>query len=539
MTPRFISTPKTPVVIVTGGGAGIGAAIAEALGRAGAFVVTVDANVTLDGSAAERADGPSTAERIVAAGGAARAFDESVTDGAALVSLFKDVARVHGPLHAVVNAAGISRPTSFSAGDPADWEAVLSVHLGGYLHVLRAALTVMEPQGRGTVVGLTSGSGWRMADAGAYGCAKRAVAALTWQVAAAAPEGVTVTALSPIAATRMVAAGLARAGADPSARTGGITLAGFPEPARLGPVGVHLAAGGAHLHGRIFFSAGAELALVGPPRLLEVVRSRPVADLPAVLDEVVPALGAAEVTQATGGGTAARFTDLFDHPIARPVPADANCLVVGVSARSDALARALTDRGARCRIVSTVPTTAGEVGDLVGSHSEDLDAVVVWLGSGGAVANGTAWRAVLDAHRSLPQALATDAAWARAAAATGRPLRLVVLVEATDAAGRSRAQALTQLSRAARAATAGAVDACVVGVESTDADDLRAAAELAASLAVGSSSDTVSGAELCVGHGWVGVRSHPTVAGTVTFGGPDVPDWVASAVAELTSTGQG
>ena len=83
---------------------------------------------------------------------------------------------------------------------------MLAVHLGGYLNVLEAALPLMAAAGHGRVLGVTSGSGWRAADAGAYSCAKRAVAALTWQLGRQAPPGVTVNAMSPIAATRMVAA---------------------------------------------------------------------------------------------------------------------------------------------------------------------------------------------------------------------------------------------------------------------------------------------------------------------------------------------
>ena len=68
------------VVVVTGGGNGIGAAIAEELGRQGAFVVTLDPMVTLDGSDRSSSSEPTTADRIVAAGGAARAVNISVTD---------------------------------------------------------------------------------------------------------------------------------------------------------------------------------------------------------------------------------------------------------------------------------------------------------------------------------------------------------------------------------------------------------------------------------------------------------------------------
>ena len=60
---------RQQVVVVTGGGAGIGAAIAEAVGRTGAYVVTVDPGVTVDGLGQDDAPGETTADRIVAAGG--------------------------------------------------------------------------------------------------------------------------------------------------------------------------------------------------------------------------------------------------------------------------------------------------------------------------------------------------------------------------------------------------------------------------------------------------------------------------------------
>ena len=177
----------------------------------GWFVVTLDPLVTLDGS--ERLPEPeeTTAGRIVAAGGSARASSVSVTDGEAVRDLFEELADQHGGLDAVVNVAGITRQTYFGRGTEEDWLAVLAVHLGGYLNVLDAALPLMAAAGHGRVLGVTSGSGWRAADAGAYSCAKRAVASLTWQLGRQAPPGVTVNAMSPIAATRMMASALERA----------------------------------------------------------------------------------------------------------------------------------------------------------------------------------------------------------------------------------------------------------------------------------------------------------------------------------------
>src|SRR5262249_60128561 len=117
-----------------------------------------------------------------------------------------------------------------------------------YLTVLRPAPPIRAAAGHGRLVGVTSGSGWRPADAGAYSCAKRAVASLTWQVGATAPAGVSVNALSPIAATRMVLGALARQAAEGnqtgrSSASGGVSLGldAVPPPEHLGPAGAYLA----------------------------------------------------------------------------------------------------------------------------------------------------------------------------------------------------------------------------------------------------------------------------------------------------------
>src|SRR5580698_5410371 len=232
---------RQQVCVVTGGGGGIGAAIAEELGRDGWFVVTVDPLVTLDGTTTLPAPEETTAGRIVAAGGSAQASSASVTDGAALHDLFGELAADHKGLDAVVNVAGITRQSYFAQGTEEDWLALLSVHLGGYLNVLDAALPLMAAAGRGHVLGVTSGSGWRAADAGGYSAAKRAVAALTWQIGRQTPPGVTVNAMSPIANTRMVAAALERArAAGRAGGGGGLSLDSIPGPENLGPLGAHL-----------------------------------------------------------------------------------------------------------------------------------------------------------------------------------------------------------------------------------------------------------------------------------------------------------
>src|SRR5215211_4782952 len=249
----------------------------------------MDPLVTLDGTEQLPPPEETTAGRIVAAGGAAEASAVSVTDGEAVSDLFNRLVADHGRLDAVINVAGITRPTSFATGTEEDWAGVLAVHLEGYLNVLAAALPVMAAAGHGRILGITSGSGWRPADAGAYACAKRAVAALTWRIGQETPAGVTVNALSPIAATRMVLGALSRAGASAGdSSTGGVSLglASVPPPEHLGPVGAYLAGEtfSSWARGEIMFSNGAELAWVVPPRLLEVVRTNEVGSLLAVLE---------------------------------------------------------------------------------------------------------------------------------------------------------------------------------------------------------------------------------------------------------------
>ena len=299
--------------MVTGGGGGIGGAIAEELGRDGWHVVTVDPLVTLDGSEQLPKQEETTAGRIVAAGGSAEASSVSVTDAEAVSGLFHQLVDEHGGLDAVVNVAGITRQTYFGKGTEEDWMAVLSVHLSGYLNVLNGALPLMAAAGSGHILGVTSGSGWRAADAGAYSCAKRAVASLTWQLGPRVPTGVTVNAVSPIAATRMMASALERARKAGRSGGGGVSFLSVPGPEALGPFGAYLAGEEfGWCSGKVLFAGGSETAVIDEPRLLEVVRTDNVASLSQVLESVVPgALVKAEESQNSQGGGNPRFGGIF------------------------------------------------------------------------------------------------------------------------------------------------------------------------------------------------------------------------------------
>ena len=144
---------------------------------------------------------------------------------------------------------------------------------------------------------------------------------------------------------------------------------------------------------------------------------------------------------------------------------------------------------------------------------------------------------MLAEHRGIIEAIHDDAAWARAvadyAAGADRPVRLVTLTDATTPAGRSRAQASAQLARAAAGATKGRVTAFAAGLEASEAAAASPSGELVAHLLGHPEAAALAGAELVVGDGWLGLRSHPRPIGTITYGGPAIPDWLDDTLREI------
>ena len=532
------------VVLVTGGGGGIGAAVAMELGRRGDHVVTVDPLVTVDGTAPDGDQGPTTAERIVAAGGSAVASDASVTDPEALRRVVDDLLATHGRLDGVVNVAGITRPTGFARGSDEDWDAVLAVHLDGYVNVLSATLPVMAAAGRGSIVGVTSGSGWRAADAGAYSCAKRAVAALTWQLGRFAPDGVAIDAISPIAMTRMVAAALGRRSAPDPGRTpatGGLSLSGMPDPDDLAPLVAHLLGGSRRATGQVLFTAGTEVAVVRPPTWIELVNTRGAESLRTLFQTVGPVFAAAEAAQATTGGANPRLParpgsgDSTDHdPRARIVVVGDGPIVRELVAALDspeAPAPVVLDP----RTVATGTDAALSALRAAGDGLAGLDAVVVATRRSAPAPPGSRdWQDVLEDHRGLTGELARSAEWNRAVAALAteqdHAVRLVHVVDATRPGGRSQAQSLTQLARSSQRATGDLVAAVAVALE--DAGEASTAAALAAHL-VSAPAGELAGAELAVTAGRAGLRAHPSPAATFVLGDPGIPGWFDDALGEV------
>jgi NADP-dependent 3-hydroxy acid dehydrogenase YdfG len=135
------------VAIVTGGGRGIGRAVAQALAAEGAAVVVVSR------TRRELAD---VAAAIREAGGRALAIPADVTSADSADALVEQTVAEFGRVDLLVTAAGVASFGPLVGTKPGDWEAMLAVNLRGAMLCCRAVLPPMLRQRRGTIINIGS-----------------------------------------------------------------------------------------------------------------------------------------------------------------------------------------------------------------------------------------------------------------------------------------------------------------------------------------------------------------------------------------------
>ena len=178
------------VCVVTGGGGGIGRAVAVNLARAGARVAAIDLDERgLETTASELRDlgaTPFTARCDTSS-------PESVAAAAA------GIEKSLGPCSVLVNTAAVLRPGGLDTLSLDEWNAVLAINLTGYFLCAQTFGRQMRGQGRGSLVHVASIAGTHaQAHSGAYSVSKAGVVMLSRQLASEwGPHGIRSNVVSP------------------------------------------------------------------------------------------------------------------------------------------------------------------------------------------------------------------------------------------------------------------------------------------------------------------------------------------------------
>jgi 2-keto-3-deoxy-L-fuconate dehydrogenase len=159
--------------VVTGGGSGIGKSIAERFYEAGASVCILDVDLPAANA---------TAEKIRSSGGSARAHRCDVSDHAGVKSVFEDVIR-DGPVHILVNNAGISHVGTLESTSETDFDRIFRVNVKGMYNCMFALIPHMKSHG-GVILNMASiAASTGLNDRFAYSMSKGAVVSMTYSVA--------------------------------------------------------------------------------------------------------------------------------------------------------------------------------------------------------------------------------------------------------------------------------------------------------------------------------------------------------------------
>jgi len=186
--------------LVTGGGRGIGAAIATALTGAGARVTV-----------AGRSEAPLKA--LVEAGGAAGYVTADVTDDAAVRQAFAAAVAERGPVEILVANAGAAESAPFTRTEPAAFQRMFDLNVLGVVRAIQAVVGPMTEAKYGRIVAIASTAGLKgYRYTSAYCASKHAVVGLVKSLALeTARKGVTVNAVCPgFSDTDMVAESIER-----------------------------------------------------------------------------------------------------------------------------------------------------------------------------------------------------------------------------------------------------------------------------------------------------------------------------------------
>ncbi|MBL0745400.1 SDR family NAD(P)-dependent oxidoreductase [Chryseolinea lacunae] len=161
--------------LITGGGSGIGKAIAELFAAQGAHVFILELS---------QANADDTVKAIESKGGKATAFAVNVADQEQLKTAAAAIQKITGRLDILVNSAGISHIGKLETTSAEDMDRIFQVNIKGVYNAMYAVVPHMKQQGGGVVLNVASvASGLGLVDRFAYSMSKGAVVSMTLSVA--------------------------------------------------------------------------------------------------------------------------------------------------------------------------------------------------------------------------------------------------------------------------------------------------------------------------------------------------------------------
>jgi 3-oxoacyl-[acyl-carrier protein] reductase len=214
---------RDQVALVTGGGRGIGRAIARRLAREGASVCV---NYLSRADAAE-----SLVADIRANGGRAIAVAADVADDAAVEGMVDRVAAAFGAVTILVNNAGVAYKGTLDGFDSEKLDTMRRINVDGLIHTTRAVMTDMRRQKYGRIVNVTSiaAFGTSLAGNAYYAATKAEGQILTKRFAMElGPHGITVNAVAPgfVRTDQSRDGGSEEAWKEQAARIAGLSITG-------------------------------------------------------------------------------------------------------------------------------------------------------------------------------------------------------------------------------------------------------------------------------------------------------------------------
>jgi len=259
---------KGRVAIVTGSGQGIGRAIAVAMAKEGARVVTNNRRPGTSGGDAE-----TIAKEIIALGGQAVPFFGSVSEFAVAEKLIQTAVDNFGRVDIVVNNAGADAPRMVWNMTEEDWDRCVDSFLKGSFNCTRFACGLMREQRWGRIINTTSTAWLGTVGHCNYGAAKAGLVGLTRAVAREMGRyGVTCNAYAPTAATRFTLSEEIVAGFRKRFEAGLMTKERFeeltnpPAPETVAPFIVYLCTdAAADINGQVFDVTGGNIAIYSEP----------------------------------------------------------------------------------------------------------------------------------------------------------------------------------------------------------------------------------------------------------------------------------